>query len=214
MVFCQSGSRRTLSRYRESHLMYRWRKESESSKLLKTLLSSSLDGSTVASSERKVDIPEAAIVQPRPQNDVPTLADTSTLEGKSRTAEPAPIGSPGPAEALPPRPKTTSPVLQSAPKPALSSESQPVARVGWDVGKGNELQHAGALASFVAIQGNDLLKDVAPPERRGPEGYITVESKPELIRNAPGRNRSKPPEPRAKSEQDPAESPNRPLKIS
>ena len=30
-----------------------------------------------------------------------------------------------PAEPLPPRPKTTNPVAQSAPKPALSSESQP-----------------------------------------------------------------------------------------
>ena len=99
-------------------------------------LPSSLDGSAVASSERKVDTPEGAIVQARPQNDVPTLADTSTLVGKSRTAEPAPVGSPEPAEALPPRPKTTSPVLQSAPKPALSSESQPVARLGGTSEKG------------------------------------------------------------------------------
>jgi hypothetical protein len=119
---------------------------------------------------------------------------------------------PGPAEPLPPRPKTTSPVLQSAPKPAFLSEGQPVARLEEEIGKRIEPQRAGALASFVALQGNDLLKDAPPPERRQPQGYITVESKPESIRSATGRNRATPPEKRPKTEEDPVESPDTPLK--
>jgi hypothetical protein len=80
---------------------------------------------------------------------------------------------PEPAEPWPPRPKTTSPLSQSAPKPAFLSEGLPVARLEEDIGKRIEPQRAGALASFVAIQGNDLLKDASPPERRQPQGYIT-----------------------------------------
>ena len=95
------------------------------------------------------------------------------------TAERTPVSAPGPAEPLPPRPKTTSLVSQSAPKPAFLSEGQPAARLEEEIGKRIEPQRAGALASFVASLGNDLLKDAPPPERRQPQGYITVESKPE-----------------------------------
>ena len=92
------------------------------------------------------------------------------------------------------------------------SEGQPVARLEEEIGKRIEPQRAGALASFVAMQGNDLLKDAPPPERRQPQGYITVESKAEPIRSATGRNRATPPEKRPKTEEGPVDSPDTSLK--
>src|SRR5580692_3813430 len=55
------------------------------------VLPSSLERSTAAVSEPRVDAPEAAIAEPGPKNDAPTLAGTSTSEGKSLTAERTPV---------------------------------------------------------------------------------------------------------------------------
>jgi hypothetical protein len=104
------------------------------------------------------------------------------------------------------------PVSRSTPKPALESENQGT-QISENARRGNEAKPEGSIASFVAIQGNELLQSAPPLERREPQGYFTIESKPESLRSTTGRNHSpKPLEDRAKTGDDPLEPQENPPK--
>jgi hypothetical protein len=169
------------------------------------------EASLEEASEPKSDISEVAVAGPEPSSEPAIPVGTSVPEEK-KPAEAALVSVPESAEPLPQRPKTNTSVSQSASKPALATEDKP-ANQSADTAKGKEPKLAGSLASFVAIQGNDFLKDATRPEHREPQGYITLESRPESLRNAARRIRSpKPPEHRPKTEDDPVEHADNPPK--
>jgi len=155
----------------------------------------------------------AAAAPTAPANNSSTVAGAPLVTENGKYADIATVRAPELAEPLPQQPKAADPVSRSTPNPAIANENNAIAHISDNARKGNEPKPAGTLASFVAIQGNDVLKDSPPQERREPQGYITVESKPESLRNSAARNRfPKPLEHRPKAEYDPMEPPDYPPK--
>jgi hypothetical protein len=115
------------------------------------------------------------------------------------------------AQSSPQRLTTVEPASRNKPKPTLANQNKSFAQLSQNAGKGSEPKPARALTGFVEMQGNNLLTNASPEERREPQGYITVESKPEPLRSGVGRNRSpKPSEPRPKIQEastEPADDP-------
>jgi hypothetical protein len=137
----------------------------------------------------------ATIEQPTPEN------NTSAAAEANQPAEIAVVSVPELAALLTQQPKTANPASRSTPKPPLLSENN-AAQASGNLRKASEPKLPGALASFVAMQGNDL-KSLPLQEPREPQGYITVESKPESLRRAAARTRlPKPAERRPKIEAD------------
>jgi hypothetical protein len=143
------------------------------------------------------------------RNDSPAVVPASPAE-KNKPADIALASSAGSSGPTPQQTKKPDLVSRSTPQPALPSESN-VNQFSENGKKETEPKLAGTLASFVAMQGNELVKSPPSPERPEPQGYITVESKPESVRSGTSRTRSsKPADRRSKTETDPAEAPDNP----
>jgi hypothetical protein len=109
-----------------------------------------------------------------------------------------------------PQLKMADSVLRIAPQPPLANEKSAPQNLE-NPRASNEPKLAGSWASFVAMKGNDLLTGAPPQERREPQGYITIDSKPETLRSGVvGNHSSQAPEHRPKTEGTPAAPQNNP----
>jgi hypothetical protein len=142
----------------------------------------------------------ATFAQPTPKNKAGAVAGNSATAETNQPAEIAVVSVPELAALLSQQPKTAA--SRGTPKPPLLSENNAAGQASGNLRKASEPKPPGALASFVAMQGNDLQR-VPLQEPREPQGYITVESKPESLRRAAARTRlPKPAERRPKIEAD------------
>jgi hypothetical protein len=130
----------------------------------------------------------AQVAVPSSENDTaPPASGASIPAENSRPAVLKTVSAPGRPEPSQQQPKIAEPVPQTTSKRPLASGNN-ANGLSEDATKGSELKLAGTF-SFIAIQGNDPLKNAPSQERREPQGYITVESKRESPRSAVGRDR-------------------------
>ena len=159
-------------------------------------------------------VPTPAIEPPPAENKSLSFAGTSAPAWKSSVpgvgiVSPPVIGTVSAPEPTVQHPNTVEPVARSTPKPEPASENKATFQIAANASKRSQPKSRETWANFVATQGDDLLRSAPPQDRRLPQGYITVESKPESLREPTAPNRpSKPPERQPRTQDYPPDSRN------
>jgi hypothetical protein len=159
----------------------------------------------------------AAVAPSAPEDSAPPLAGTKAAPENSKPAEkaidPGSRSKPRPPASL----ETGAWKDESGDKSLETGDGAPVsenkASAAGNASKGAESKLGGSLVSLGAVRESGLLKDALPQERREPQDYILVKSRPESLQSGAERNHSlRPQERRPKTVNDPVQPQNDPPK--